>query len=103
MGNGQNPLFLLDKNQWDYARQMTVSGNAFIQFNIVKGLSVKSLVGINQYGRRDRDLGYVEVAHSERGTYDSFGINSRFGLNWTWTNTLEYGFVKGQHNFKASI
>jgi TonB-linked SusC/RagA family outer membrane protein len=101
MGNAQNPMFLLDKNQYDYARQMTVSGNAYIQFNIIKGLSVKSLVGINQYGRRDRDIGYVEVAAAERGTYDSYGINSRFGLNWTWTNTIEYGLTKGQHNFKA--
>ena len=81
---------LLDKNQYDYAKQMSLSGNAFIRLNIVKGLSVKSLIGINQYGRNDRNIDFVEVAAAERGTYDSFGINARFGLNWTWTNTLEY-------------
>jgi TonB-linked SusC/RagA family outer membrane protein len=101
MGNAQNPVFLLDKNQYDYARQMTVSGNAFIKFNILKGLSVKTLIGINQYGRRDRDINYVEVAAAERGTYDYYGVNARFGLNWTWTNTLEYSLITGQHNFKA--
>jgi TonB-dependent starch-binding outer membrane protein SusC len=101
MGNGQNALFLADKNQYDYARQMSISGNAFIKLNILKGLSVKSLIGINQYGRKDRNIDYVEVAAAERGTYDSFGINSRFGLNWTWTNTLEYGLVTGDHSFKA--
>jgi len=101
MGNAQNPMFLLDKNQYDYSRRMDVSGNAFVKFNILKGLSVKSLIGINQYGRRDRDISYVEVAAAERGTYDGYAINSRFGLNWTWTNTIEYGFVTGQHNFKA--
>ncbi len=101
MGNAQNPVFLLDKNQYDHARQMTVSGNAFIKFNILKGLSVKTLIGINQYGRRDRDINYVEVAAAERGTYDYYGVNARFGLNWTWTNTLEYSLITGQHNFKA--
>ena len=101
MGNSQNVMHLLDKNQWDYARQMNVSGNAFVKFNILKGLSVKSLIGVNQYGRRDRDINYVEVAHAERGTYDGFSLNSRFGLNWTWTNTIEYGLITGQHNFKA--
>jgi TonB-linked SusC/RagA family outer membrane protein len=101
MGNAQNPISLLDKNQFDYTKQMTVSGNAFVQFNIVKGLSAKTLIGINQYGRRDRDVSYVEVAAAERGTYDGFGINSRFGLNWTWTNTLEYSLVTGQHNIRA--
>lgn len=101
MGNSQNVMHLLDKNQWDFARQMNVSGTAYLKLNLLKGLSVKSLIGINQYGRRDRDLGFVEVAHAERGTYDSFSINSRFGLNWTWTNTIEYGVIAGQHNFKA--
>jgi TonB-linked SusC/RagA family outer membrane protein len=101
MGNAQNPMFLLDKNQYDFARQMTTSGNAFIKLNILKGLSAKTLIGINQYGRRDRDINYVEVAAAERGTYDSFGVNARGGLNWTWTNTLEYSLVSGQHNFKA--
>lgn len=101
MGNSQNAVFLLDKNQYDYTRQMNFSGNAFIKLNLLKGLSVKSLIGINQYGRRDRDITFVEVAHAERGTYDTYSINARFGLNWTWTNTIEYGLVKGQHNFKA--
>ncbi|HEX2969009.1 MAG TPA: TonB-dependent receptor [Bacteroidales bacterium] len=101
MGNSQNVVFLLDKNQYDYTRQMTVSGTAYMKLNLLKGLSVKSLIGVNQYGRRDRDLGFVEVAHAERGTYDSYNINSRFGLNWTWTNTIEYGFTTGQHNFKV--
>jgi TonB-dependent starch-binding outer membrane protein SusC len=101
MGNSQNVMHLLDKNQWDYARQMNVSGNAYVKFNLLKGLAVKSLIGVNQYGRRDRDIGFVEVAHAERGTYDSFNTNARFGLNWTWTNTIEYGVVAGQHNFKA--
>ena len=27
--------------------------------------------------------------------------NAGNGLNWTWTNTIEYGLVTGQHNFKV--
>jgi TonB-dependent starch-binding outer membrane protein SusC len=100
MGNAQNPVFLLDKNQYDYYKRLTVSGNAFVKLNLMKGLSFKSLIGINTYGRRDRDINFVEVAAAERGTYDSFSINSRFGLNWTWSNTIEYGIVSGRHNIK---
>lgn len=101
MGNAQNPVFLLDKNQYDYARRLTVSGNAFVKLNILKGLSLKSLIGVNQYGQYNRDLSYVEVAAAERGTYDGYGLNMRFGLNWTWTNTIEYSLVTGQHNIRA--
>jgi TonB-linked SusC/RagA family outer membrane protein len=100
-GNSQNPVFLLDKNQWDYTRQLNFSGNAFVKFNLMKGLSVKSLIGVNQYARRDKDIGFVEVAHAERGTYDGLTLNARFGVNWTWTNTIEYGLIVGQHNFKV--
>lgn len=101
MGNSQNAVFLGEKNQYDFAKQMSVSGNAFVKLNIVKGLSVKTLVGVNQYGRRDRDVTFVEVAHAERGTYDGLGLNARGGLNWTWTNTIEYALNTGDHSIRA--
>jgi TonB-linked SusC/RagA family outer membrane protein len=100
MGNSQNPIHLLDKNQYDNTQQMNVSGNAFVKLNLIKGLSVKSLVGVNQYGYRTFDVNFVEVAHAERGTYDGLNDNSGFGLNWTWTNTIEYSLITGQHNIK---
>jgi TonB-linked SusC/RagA family outer membrane protein len=100
MGNSQNPIFLLDKNQYDYTDQMNITGNAFIKLNLLKGLSVKSLVGINQYGYNSRNIDYVEVATAERGTYDGFSRSYGSGLNWTWTNTIEYGLVTGDHNIK---
>jgi len=101
MGNAQNPIFLLDKNQYNYTKQMNVSGNVFIKLNILKGLSLKSLVGINQYGYYSRSFGFVEVAAAERGTYDSYSKGAGNGLNWTWTNTIEYSLLTGQHSFKA--
>jgi TonB-dependent starch-binding outer membrane protein SusC len=101
MGNAQNPMFLLDKNQWDETQRMNISGNAYLKLNIVKGLSVKTLIGVNQSGQYNKDFNFVEVAAAERGTYDSFGMGASFGLNWTWTNTIEYGIVSGQHNIKA--
>jgi TonB-linked SusC/RagA family outer membrane protein len=101
MGNAQNPIFLLDKNQYDYYKQMNLSGTAFVKLNILKGLSVKSLIGINQYSNFQKDYNFVEVAAAERGTYDGLNNNSDNGLNWTWTNTIEYGLIMGQHNIRA--
>ena len=56
MGNAQNPVFLLDTNQEDYWKQMDVSGNAFIKLNLLKGLALKSLIGINQYSWKQQRL-----------------------------------------------
>lgn len=103
MGNSQNPVFLLDKNQYDFYKRMNVSGNAYIKLNLLKGLSAKSLVGVNQYGFQQKDYTFVEVAHAERGTYDGLSETAGFGLNWTWTNTIEYSTVIGDHNIKAFV
>jgi len=103
MGNGQNPVFLLDKNQYDFTKQMNLTGNTYLKLNLMKGLSVQTRVGINQYQYNSQDINYVEVAHSERGTYDYYGKGAGWGINWTWTNTLDYSLAIGQHSFKAII
>lgn len=100
MGNSQNAAFLAWANQYDKTSQMTVSGNTFVKFNILKGLSAKSLIGINQYGYNTENFDFFEVAHAERGSYDSFNKSNGAGLNWTWTNTLEYGLRTGDHDIK---
>jgi TonB-linked SusC/RagA family outer membrane protein len=101
MGNAQNPVFILDSNKEDYWKQLNLSGNAFIKLNLLKGLALKSLVGINQYSWKNLDYSFVEVAAAERGTYDGFADNYGNGLNWTWTNTIEYSLTTGNHNFRA--
>ena len=103
MGNGQNPVFLLDSNQDDYTKRMNLTGNTFLKFNIMKGLSAQTRVGINYYAYNQQDINFVEVAAAERGTYDYYSKRGEFGLNWTWTNTLDYSIVTGQHNIKAIV
>ncbi|HOK74106.1 MAG TPA: TonB-dependent receptor [Bacteroidales bacterium] len=101
LGNAQNPIFLLDKNQWDYTKSLNLSGNAFIRFNILKGLSIQSRIGVNYNSYFSNNINYVEVAHAERGTYDYLGYSAGTGVNWTWTNTAEYSIIFGQHNLKV--
>jgi len=100
MGNGTNAVFELDKNQYDFTKDMDVSGTAYIRLNILKGLSVKSLIGINQSGSYSKNVSFVEVGEAERATYDGLSESGSFGLNWTWSNTIEYSLITGQHNIK---
>ncbi|MCU0408729.1 MAG: SusC/RagA family TonB-linked outer membrane protein, partial [Bacteroidales bacterium] len=101
MGNGQNAVFLLTNNQWDFTRRINLSGNAYMRLNLFKGFSLQTRIGVNQYQYNSQDVNFVEVAAAERGTYDYFAKGAGWGLNWTWTNTAEYSLVTGQHNFKA--
>jgi TonB-linked SusC/RagA family outer membrane protein len=90
MGNAQNPISLLDKNQYDRARQLNSSANVYAKVNIIKGLSAKTLFGANYYSYHFKDINYVERAHSERGLYDGLNETANFSLQWNWTNTIEY-------------
>ena len=103
MGNATNPIFTLDTDQHDNTKNWNISGNAFVKLNILKGLSAKSLIGINQYSYFQQDYNFVEVAAAERGTYDGLNMNSGNGINWTWTNTLEYIVDLGDHNIRAIV
>ena len=103
MGNAQNPVFLLNTNQYDYTKRMNISGNAYLKLNLMKGLSLQTRVGVNYYSYNSQDINFVEVAAAERGTYDYFAKGAGFGMDWTWTNTAEYNITSDQHNFKAII
>lgn len=101
LGNAQNPVFLLDKNQYDNTKSLNLSGNFFVRFNLLKGLSVQSRIGVNYNSYFSKNINFVHVSHAERGTYDYLGYSAGTGLNYTWTNTAEYSLITGQHNFKA--
>jgi len=103
MGNGQNPIWILDKNQNDIARQFNASGNVYAKAKILPGLAVKTLFGANYYSYHNKDIAYVEKGHAERGTYDYLYETGNFSMQWNWTNTLEYSKTIGSHNFSVIL
>ncbi|HAQ19908.1 MAG TPA: TonB-dependent receptor [Prolixibacteraceae bacterium] len=103
MGNAQNPIFILDKNQNDIRRQFNASGNIYAKAKILPGLSVKTLFGANYYSYHSKDINYVEKGHAERGTYDYLYETGNFSRQWNWTNTIEYNKTFGSHNLSVII
>lgn len=90
LGNGSNPLWQLDKNKYDWTKRMLVTGNVHVKAKIFKGLTFRTLFGANYSAMESRNLGYIELARSQRGTVNSLDESDRFGLQWSWSNTLEY-------------
>lgn len=89
-GNGRNPLFMLDSNKNDKDKRMNVSGNAYVKLTPFEGLFFQTLFGVDYNSRHYRNIDYVEKAFSERATYDNLSEETSFGMQWNWTNTLEY-------------
>ena len=89
-GNAQNPIFRLWSNRHDRWKDLNVSGNTYAEATILEGLSFRTLFGFDYNTTNGRDIFYVEKAFSERGKYDGLSESSNFGLQWNWSNTLEY-------------
>ncbi|MGM0531992.1 MAG: SusC/RagA family TonB-linked outer membrane protein [Bacteroidota bacterium] len=90
MGNASNPMFTLYSNRHDWDKSLNASGNVFAEASILDDLSLRTLFGFDYDASQGRNLGYVEKAHAERGTYRGLSESDNFGLQWNWSNTLEY-------------
>jgi TonB-linked SusC/RagA family outer membrane protein len=104
VGGAEQPIFLLDKHQNDFVKRMDLTGNIYVKLNIMPGLSFRSLVGVNHYSSHGRRIDFNNPANSIRGKYDILTETGNYGLQWTWTNTLEYSkTVAGLHDLKIII
>ena len=103
-GNGNNPMFTLDSNKDDVNTRVGLSGNVHVKITPMEGLSFRTLMGINWSGSNNKNYGFVERADSERGTYASYSESANFNLQWSWTNTIEYGKTfAGVHDIKLIL
>jgi TonB-dependent starch-binding outer membrane protein SusC len=90
MGNAQNPVARLYRernNNGNWARMM---GNAYVQANPLKNLTFRSLIGFN-YGQWNYK-GHIipNFDHSEPNRVNGLNVDSNFGLQWNWTNTVNF-------------
>jgi TonB-linked SusC/RagA family outer membrane protein len=89
-GNASNPVFRLWSSQYDQGKNLVASGNTYAQATFIEGLRLKTLFGFTYNVNDSRNINYVEKEAAERGTYDGLSESSSIGLQWNWTNTLEY-------------
>lgn len=90
MGNFGNPvadLYRARNNEGQWARAL---GNFYGEFTILKGLTAKSLFGYNFGQWNYKGYTIPNYEHSEPNKVNGFNANSSFGLQWNWTNTVNY-------------
>ena len=93
MSDRQNPLRELYHNRDNRLKIWRIFGNAFINLQPIKGLTLRSNFGI------DYDAGFI---HSVTYTWHSDVVNNSTpsstvsqanDMKWTWSNTATYNFV----------
>jgi len=102
-GNARSPAFMLYGGRNDYRKTMGINGNFHVKANLLKDIKFQSLIGFNLNSLAGKQFSMVEVATSERGTYDQLSQSSSTSYLWNWTNTIEYDKVFGQHDLNILL
>ena len=91
-GGDYNPYFWADIQPTDRTT-VRINENAFVNINPIKGLNIRSAVGLDAFDYR---YSYKLYGHPEIGApaFETGQINESFQRNyrWTVTNTAEYKF-----------
>jgi TonB-dependent starch-binding outer membrane protein SusC len=103
LGDKRNPIAALYQNKDNVGKGTRVFGNLFAELELMKGLSLKTNLGIdyNTFYQKTFNPKWKEGTRSV--DQNSLSVGYRQSLNTTWTNTLNYVRRTGDHNVNALI
>jgi TonB-linked SusC/RagA family outer membrane protein len=104
LGNAENPVANLRRIHDNKGSDWQIQGNAFAEVDILKHFTARTSFGgfvdNNSWNRFD----YTQYENAENNknpnAFTEFYMHNH---SWTWTNTLTYNNIIGNHTFKALI
>ena len=101
LGQAENFVATKTRAKYNKWQNLTVMGNVFADVKILEGLNFRSTFG--------GSLGYSYSTGWSGKTYEraenyatsTYNENASFGGQWSWTNTLTFARVFGDHNILA--
>ncbi len=87
-----NPVALMEYNEkYNYNTNNSIVASAFAELSPIKGLSIKSSYGINNwYGNWRQWIPTYELGPKTISTRDVVRQGMYDGVSWVWTNTLNF-------------
>jgi TonB-linked SusC/RagA family outer membrane protein len=103
MSDRQNPVRLIEDNKQNHQDNIRLFGNAFVNLELLKGLTFRSSFGIDWtgYWRRTMDLTYRSGFMSE--DRNKVYTEANYDSNWNNSNTIQYVFDQGKSNFDIML
>jgi len=104
LGNGANPVAIATRNKDNWGTDLRVLGNAYVQLDLSKNLSFKSLLGVDLNNGRSKTFTIRDIEFFEAKSTNRLDEYSGYTLQWNWANTLNYKTViNGVHNIDALL
>lgn len=103
MSDRQNPVRLIEDNEQNYRDNLRLFGNAYINIEILKGLTFRSSFGVDFVGstRKIMDLTYQSGFMSENR--NKVTQTSDYNFDWNNSNILQYIFNINKNNFDIML
>jgi len=89
-GNGENPVAIAYRAKDDVTRTNFFFGNAFGEYDILKGLTFRTSFGIKYENYYSLDYTFPNLEFQEGSANNGVTETSGYNTEWTWTNTLNY-------------
>ena len=100
MSDRQNPLRELYHNRDNRLKMWRIFGNAYVNVQPVKGLTLRSNFGIDYWSEFIHSVTYTWHSDVVNNSTPSASLGSKTSMKWTWSNTANYTFnIGADHNF----
>jgi TonB-dependent starch-binding outer membrane protein SusC len=100
-GNGTNPVAQLYRDKNDQNLNYKMFGNVFAEVNPIKGLTLRTSMGVDMGTYFSKDLVIKTYERAENTGTTGLNQSTSYNLNWTWSNTASYSKTFGNHTIKV--
>ena len=100
MDDYNNPVRMLTMEKDNFTRESKVLGSVYANLRLFKNLNLKTLFGVDYSLGNFRHIDFTWVeGGGKRDPNNGIRNNQFHRLTTSWTNTLNYGFKVGKHDF----
>ncbi|RAJ08816.1 TonB-linked SusC/RagA family outer membrane protein [Chitinophaga skermanii] len=103
LGNAQNPVAMLYRNKDNVNKRNFFFGNAYVDAEIIKGLNLKTNIGVRFENYSGVSFTYPNLEFSEGSNANGMSEYQGINRDWTWTNTLNYKKSFGKHDINVLV
>lgn len=104
LGNAQNPFANIYRSKDNRGNDWVLNGNVFAEVDLLKHFTARTSFGGNVDNYHYFYFQYVGYENAEGNTgSNSFHEGGGYGSQWTFTNTLQYNNLFGDHSVKLLL
>ena len=100
MSDRQNPLRELYHNKDNRLKMWRIFGNAYVNLQPVKGLTLRSNFGLDYWSEFIHSVTYTWHSDVVNNSTPAASLGAKNSVKWTWSNTANYQFnIGADHGF----